>query len=555
MDVSYRYDSQNQQGQQPFDSMLPSEPNNQEQQYQGYQQQAQGVPDSFDHHHNPTSYAQAADSEQSEAQYNQTQTQLNGQESNGQELVTYNNPPVAAEQRQEQSEHSQSTITPTNAFEKDPTYASWLLARLVQLKSDTTTFRTTFDNIVNLGLDSKELQEILDMPNIPGSIENLATDEYVKLAGEIKSKFGAVNNFINKNGTLPPASEFTNHLSAPGLDSEEREGSAPIKREDGDEHGFIPHHPRRVIYNERQQYPPPLPSILDNSFARKIRIPKYELPEIEAVLMDKLEYLGEQIIEETTDCIAFLKSEDYSDKDLLKLRSIMLNHENLGRWAYLCHFHYDVDLNRRGSNNENKILSEYFKVYTGALFYDGGYSKEKITPWLTRLIEYRLEEVSRTGELNNIADPVRVKPESGISSYYLPNTERASSYSQQHVQVKPGDIAVNASSGELNSKVYPTFSVDYPTLEKTGTDNAPMFTVGCVIHGEILGIGSFSNLKNAKQLAAKDALNNNIEKVRKYIGLNDAKRLKQIVDVPPAMETPLALQIPVMYGAFEPGAM
>lgn len=80
-----------------------------------------------------------------------------------------------------------------------------------------------------------------------------------------------------------------------------------------------------------------------------------------------------------------------------------------------------------------------------------------------------------------------------------------------------------------------------------------MFTVGCVIHSEILGIGMFSNLKNAKKLAAKDALQNNIEKVRKYIGLNDAKRLKQIHDVPPPVETPLAVQIPVMYADFNPG--
>lgn len=67
-------------------------------------------------------------------------------------------------------------------------------------------------------------------------------------------------------------------------------------------------------------------------------------------------------------------------------------------------------------------------------------------------------------------NPIRLKQEadsgSSSSTLYIPPFDQGSGIPAQKINVKPGNISPNASSGESNSKVYPTFSVDYPILEK-----------------------------------------------------------------------------------------
>ena len=50
------------------------------------------------------------------------------------------------------------------------------------------------------------------------------------------------------------------------------------------------------------------------------------------------------------------------------------------------------------------------------------------------------------------------------------------------------------------------FSLDFPLLEKIGPDNAPTYTVGCRVNGEVRGTGTAGNRKAAEQEAAKIAL-------------------------------------------------
>lgn len=110
-------------------------------------------------------------------------------------------------------------------------------------------------------------------------------------------------------------------------------------------------------------------------------------------------------------------------------------------------------------------------------------------------------------------------------------------------------MKATSTSSNLHSKLYPAYQVEYPLLERSGTDNSPIFRVGCVINGEIIGISLYSNIKTAKQLAAKDAFQNNTSKVKKYIAINDEyKRTKRTYPFPPLITIPIEEQIPVMYG-------
>lgn len=156
---------------------------------------------------------------------------------------------------------------------------------------------------MNLGFNDKELQQISEMPNLPGSIQSLATDEYVRLATEIKTSFGAVDHFIQNNGTLPSSTAITYDMPPPGLKGE---GSYPLIEREGSDmqipgHCDAGYRSTSVRYNERQAYPPPVPPIANYDLSRKICITRGSLPEREASEIEKLEFMGQQLLEEITD--------------------------------------------------------------------------------------------------------------------------------------------------------------------------------------------------------------------------------------------------------------
>lgn len=83
----------------------------------------------------------------------------------------------------------------------------------------------------------------------------------------------------------------------------------------------------------------------------------------------------------------------------------------------------------------------------------------------------------------------------------------------QDVSKNPKDI--------LYILLNPAFVPSYDLVKRTNSPHDPVFTVACVVHGEVIGIGTGGSLKKASSNAADDALKKNQDKVTEYAELRD----------------------------------
>ncbi|KAH3666693.1 hypothetical protein WICMUC_005510 [Wickerhamomyces mucosus] len=509
---------------------------------------------------------------------------------------------------------SMSTSSTTRA---DP---YWLLNRLVQLKKEISAFRDSFDTLVTLGLDKKELEELVKQEGTPDEVKTLARDESIVLSTEIKAKFKCFNDYMKSDG----------------IDNDTVIKEATIESQEED-----------------NSYPPKLLAFKNPELNKKV----FTHRSVDPKLFDngRLEFIGDSILNHITTEIIFKRYPDANEGQLTKLRQHIVNNDNLVKWSTLYNFDdkldYIVDDKLQFLNGKQKIYADTFEVYIGGLYIDDNYSSNRVGAWLSSLINHKLDEFDRfekssaarnkapktvdsnsapsiaialenqPGKIN--PEPLSIKRPSGFTSYKEPQHKKrhlegpAPKKSQQDEAIliddEPSDITlttaqtsvrtsngtssssnsfpngyndtllqssvynplttttsqipsqallaipatepdqisssenINHYSNDLYAKINPFFKVDYPLLSREGQDNSPLFTVGCAINNELLGVGKFSNIKTARQLSARDAFLNNNEKVEKYIEFNKLKKKNSAVTLPSPVNMSLNDQIPYMY--------
>lgn len=181
---------------------------------------------------------------------------------------------------------------------------------------------------------------------------------------------------------------------------------------------------------------------------------------------ERLEFLGDAIMEAVTSDYLYGMFSDKSEGDLTRMRSHLVNNERIGDIAEGLGLNEFLMLSRgeSASTQGRKILlANAFEAIVGAVFLDGGYERaEKFVYSLS------LSKMSLTELQGDFRDP--------------------KSRLQESVQ------AVEA--------VTPTYRV----LETTGPDHDKKFCVGVFIGTFQAGVGKGSSVGRAEAAAASDAL-------------------------------------------------
>ncbi|KAH3682844.1 hypothetical protein WICPIJ_006183 [Wickerhamomyces pijperi] len=451
--------------------------------------------------------------------------------------------------------HGSMQITATPVVKNDPnSHSAWILTRLMHLKREGVTFKTVFGNIVDLGFDKEELNQLLAIDGVPQAVAKLAKDENVQLSIEIKEKFSDLLECI-KNGGKPVVKEDAELSQQSEIEDESGSNSKkrPLEDDDKEDENDDPETAKQKKKRrlERIPYPPPLPAF--NTSDLEDTVFKHKTITGPSKQNDRFLFKGDGLVRRLCMEICFERYSECSLADLKLLQSLVVDDETLADWAYSYKFQDDYrhDVSFTGEDRSltvSKLFADLFKTYVGALFFDYNGDLPKFKVWLESLIYHRLNSIDTHNELDKARDKakiMKVKSEHG-NNISIP---AVSATRTKPVVSSTSEMNGTSTASDLHSRVYPAYGVEYPVLERSGADNSPMFRVGCVINGEIIGIASYSNIKTARQLAAKDAYESNTSKVKKYISLNDEyKRTKRTFVLPPAVTIPIEDQIPLMYG-------
>ncbi|MCR5520419.1 MAG: ribonuclease III [Lachnospiraceae bacterium] len=179
---------------------------------------------------------------------------------------------------------------------------------------------------------------------------------------------------------------------------------------------------------------------------------------------ERLEFLGDAVLELTVSEYLFRKMTDKREGELSKLRSQLVCEQSLSKLTRDMGLQDYLRLGKgeenSGGKNKNSILCDVFESVLGAIYIDGGF--EKARGLVKREIFDRYENIivrNYKSELQEMVDTMEGKPQ-----------------------------------------------IEYKTLEESGPDHDKVFRVGVYIGRELNGIGIGRSKKEAQQLAAAAAL-------------------------------------------------
>lgn len=182
---------------------------------------------------------------------------------------------------------------------------------------------------------------------------------------------------------------------------------------------------------------------------------------------ERLEYLGDAVLDLAVAEYLFGRYEDRREGDLTQMKSLVVSRALLARRAR------SIDLGRHvllspeeraaGGDEQDSILSDAFEAVIGALYLDGGLRPAR------RFIETVL--------LHDLEGLVRGEDFVNFKSLLL-----------EHVQGR----------GEGHPK--------YQVLDERGPDHEKVFSVDVSVTGQTIGRGQGRSKKEAQQMAARDAL-------------------------------------------------
>jgi ribonuclease-3 len=182
---------------------------------------------------------------------------------------------------------------------------------------------------------------------------------------------------------------------------------------------------------------------------------------------ERLEFLGDSVLELVVNDFLYHQYPDFQEGDLTKMKSLLVSRSVLAEQAKgvdLGRFIFLSDAEREsGGASRSSILADGFEAVVGALYLDGG-----------------LSPASHFIRDNLLGDSDRIFGNRSNVNY--------KSLLQEHVQER--------------HKTYPR----YRTVQESGPDHRKIFTVEVTVKGERLGIGKGTNKKNAEQAGAQNAL-------------------------------------------------
>ena len=183
---------------------------------------------------------------------------------------------------------------------------------------------------------------------------------------------------------------------------------------------------------------------------------------------ERMEYLGDAVLELTVSTELFRRFPLLDEGDLTKLRSSLVRGDSLAKVARRLNLGDFILLGKgeetTGGRERDSILAAAFEAVVAAVYLDQGY--EQASQFVAQLLGPELEQISLQG------DPLD-NPKSGL---------------QERVQ------AIGLSTPK------------YRLASSEGPDHNPLFTVEVLVDGEVAGTGQGGRRSDAEKSAARDAL-------------------------------------------------
>lgn len=182
---------------------------------------------------------------------------------------------------------------------------------------------------------------------------------------------------------------------------------------------------------------------------------------------ERLEFLGDAVLELSVTEELFNRYPDYTEGQLTPIRSALVNYQMLAQIAKEMDLEKFILLSRGEAKDTGRarevILANAFEALIGAIYLDGGY--ERVKGFINRAVMLHLDEVMKKGLYKD-----------------------AKSLLQEKIQEQ--------------LKLTPTYKV----LKETGPDHEKTFTVGVYFGDNLIAEGNGPSKQEAEVEAARAAL-------------------------------------------------
>jgi ribonuclease-3 len=181
---------------------------------------------------------------------------------------------------------------------------------------------------------------------------------------------------------------------------------------------------------------------------------------------ERLEFLGDAILEAWISGYLFNKFPQYQEGDLTNLRALTVCTANLSSIAYGLKIGQLINLSRgeekHGGRENPSILADTFESIIGALYLDQGF--KKTSDWLELIFKDNIEKISQQ---KNFKDP------------------------KSHFQ----EIAQSITG----------ITPNYKTLKEEGPDHHKLFQVGVYLNDKLIATGTGPSKQKAEEEASIEA--------------------------------------------------
>lgn len=182
---------------------------------------------------------------------------------------------------------------------------------------------------------------------------------------------------------------------------------------------------------------------------------------------ERLEYLGDAVLDVIVAEFLYRRHEDLREGDLTQMKSVAVSRAVLARRARTIdlgrHILLSHEEREAGGGNQDSILSDAFEAVIGAIYIDGGLEPSR--RFVESVVLHDIEELGRREDFIN------------FKSRLL-----------EHVQ--------GLGAG------HPRYLVQ----DEQGPDHEKIFSIDVSVTGETFGSGQGKSKKEAQQMAARDAL-------------------------------------------------
>lgn len=344
-----------------------------------------------------------------------------------------------------------------------------------KLEHCTRTLQKNIRLIINEAPDLTEVERLLTSKSLDqNTLFDLENNELIKLAAQLKTKYNngrlkLFDSIINNNASVIEGV----------VDNEEDEVSSDSEKSIDTER-----HTKRKSSKDsesKESNQPELPVINDIKLCNRVFIHKSIInnksylhkSELMAAHNERLEFLGDSVLNNLVTVIIFNKFPEASEGELSKIRSLLVNNVTLAEFSIL----YGFDKKLRSNINDQilkdstqKIYADIFEAYIGALAIERKFDYTEIQQWLTILMDSRLNKHAR-----QISSTEEINKDAKSELYSLIGTA--------------------------------AFHPQYEVVE-TGDGSSNPFVIRCTMGDDVLGVGSAPSNKDAGLRAAMEALKN-----------------------------------------------